>query len=92
LPELLLTRRAKEDLATLPRPIQEAVVETLTLLQADPEEMGKELRGRFRGLWSCRVGNYRVLYTIEGLKTRTRVIVRVIQHRGIDYGPRGRQA
>jgi mRNA interferase RelE/StbE len=83
LPELLLTARAKRDLTALPRTIQEAVVETLTLLGADPEEMGKQLRGRLRGLWSCRVGNYRILYTIEG--KRRRVIVRAIRHRGIAY-------
>jgi mRNA-degrading endonuclease RelE of RelBE toxin-antitoxin system len=64
------------------------VAETLTLLEADPEEMGKELRGRLRGLWSCRVGNYRVLYTIGRPKARTRVIVWAIRHRGIAYGRR----
>ncbi len=70
----------------LPRTIQEAVVETLALLEADPEETGKQLRGRLRGLWSCRVGSYRILYTIEGSKARQRVIVRAIRHRGIAYG------
>ncbi|HYZ10662.1 MAG TPA: type II toxin-antitoxin system RelE/ParE family toxin [Actinomycetota bacterium] len=83
MPELFLTARAKRDLAALPRTIQEAVVETLTLLEADPEETGKQLRGRLRGLWSCRVGNYRILYTIEG--KRPRIIVRGIRHRGIAY-------
>lgn len=80
--ELLLTARAKQDLRALPRTIREAVFETLTLLEADPEEMGKQLRGRLRGLWSCRVGNYRILYTIE---RKRRVIVRGIRHRGIAY-------
>jgi len=83
LPELLLTGRAKQDLTALPRPIQEAVVETLTLIEADPEGRGKQLRGRLRGLWSCRVGNYRILYTMEG--RRRRVIVRGIRHRGVAY-------
>lgn len=63
-------------------------METLTLLEADPKEIGKELRGRLRGLWSCRVGNYRILYTVEGMKARTRVIVRAIRHRGVAYGRR----
>jgi mRNA-degrading endonuclease RelE of RelBE toxin-antitoxin system len=60
-------------------------VETLTLLEAGPEELGNQLRGRLRGLWLCRVGNYRVLYTIEGTRTRPRVIVRAIRHRGVAY-------
>jgi addiction module RelE/StbE family toxin len=85
LPELLLTERAKQDLASLPQTIQEAVSETLTLLEAQPESAGKELRGRLRGLWSCRVGNYRILYTIEATEGRSRVIVRAIRHRGIAY-------
>jgi len=90
LAELLLTRRAQEDLAALPPVVQEAVVETLTLLEAGPEDLGKELRGRLQGLWSCRVGNYRVLYTIEGSTARSRVIVRAIKHRGVAY-PRRRR-
>ncbi|MDP9341623.1 MAG: type II toxin-antitoxin system RelE/ParE family toxin [Actinomycetota bacterium] len=83
--ELLLTRRAKEDLKALPRLVQQAVDETLTLLEAEPETLGKELRGWLLGLWSCRVGSYRILYTIEGGEARTRVVVRAIRHRGIAY-------
>ena len=86
--ELLLTHRAKEDLRALPRLVQEAVDETLTLLEADPETMGKALRGRLRGLWSCSVGSYRILYTIEGSRSRQRVIVRAIRHRGVAYPKR----
>lgn len=87
MPRLFLTHRAEQDLAALPRRIQEAVVETLTLLEADPENTGKQLRGRLRGLWSCRVGSYRILYTVEGGTARQRVIVRAIRHRGVAYGP-----
>lgn len=91
MPRLLLTERAKTDLRALPRPIQEAVVETLALLEADPEGSGKQLRGRLQGLWSSRVGNYRILYTVEGPSARSRVIIRAIRHRGIAYGtPRRR--
>jgi len=85
LPELLLTRRAKNDLAGLARILQEAVLETLTLIEANPQAEGKELRGRLRGLWSCRVGNYRILYTIDGLPKRPQVIVRTIRHRAGAY-------
>jgi len=92
LASLLLTHRAERDLAALPRTIREAVVETLTLLEADLEGMGKELRGRVRGLWACRVGNYRILYTVAGSSARQRVIVRAIRHRGVAYGrPRRRR-
>jgi mRNA interferase RelE/StbE len=81
LPELRLTRRAKRDLRDLPTSVQEAVVETLEAIAIDPEAEGRELVGRLRGLWCARVGNYRVLFTIE----RSGVIVRAIRHRGVAY-------
>jgi len=85
LAELLLTNRAKRDLTALPRPFQEAIVETLTALELQPDELGKELRGRLRGLWSCRVGNYRILHTIEKKGRGIRVIVVAIRHRAVAY-------
>jgi mRNA-degrading endonuclease RelE of RelBE toxin-antitoxin system len=85
LAELLLTRRARQDLEALPRLFQEAILDTLALLEIRPEELGKELRGRLRGLWSCRVGNYRILFTIESKGRSTRVIVRAIRHRAVAY-------
>jgi mRNA-degrading endonuclease RelE of RelBE toxin-antitoxin system len=87
LPELRLTRRATDDLRALPRPVQEAVVATLDRIALDPEAEGKELVGRLRGLWSARVGNYRVLYTIEA----PGVIVRAIRYRGVAYRGRRRR-
>jgi mRNA-degrading endonuclease RelE of RelBE toxin-antitoxin system len=82
------TRRATEDLKALPRLVQEAVDATPTLMEAEPESFGKELRGRLEGLWSCRVGSYRIPYTLEGGKARTRVVARAIRHRGIAYPKR----
>jgi mRNA-degrading endonuclease RelE of RelBE toxin-antitoxin system len=38
------------------------------------------------GLWSYRVGSYRILYTIDG----KRVIVRAIRHRAVAYRRRRR--
>jgi mRNA interferase RelE/StbE len=88
LPEVLLTRRAEEDLRALPRRVREAIAEALTLLAANPSEIGKELRGRLEGLWAARVGNYRILYTIEA--GGSRVIVRAIRHRAVVYRRRRR--
>jgi mRNA interferase RelE/StbE len=84
LPELRLTRLAKQELEALPSMTREAVFETLALIAIEPESMGKSLLGRLEGLWSARVGNYRVLYTIE----RGGVIVRAIRHRGVAYRKR----
>jgi mRNA interferase RelE/StbE len=87
LPELRLTRRAKSDLLELPDAVREAVLESLTLIERDPEAIGKRLVGRMKGLWSARVGNYRILYTSE----RSGVIVRAIRHRAVAYRPREKQ-
>jgi mRNA interferase RelE/StbE len=66
--------------------VWEAVLETLDAIGDEPERAGKQLVGRLRGLWSARVGNYRVLYTIEdGV-----VIARAIRHRAVAYRRRRR--
>lgn len=80
-----LTRRARQDLEALPAAVREAVLETLAAIGIAPETAGKQLVGRLRGLWSARVGNYRVLYTIEDQG----VIIRAIRHRAVAY-PRRR--
>lgn len=81
-----LTRRARNDLEALPETVREAVLETLTLIGAEPECAGKRLVGRLEGLRSARVGNYRVLYTVEG----GGVTVRAIRHRAVAYRRRRR--
>lgn len=84
LPEPRLTRRARRDLETLPETVRGAVVETLIAIGRELEGAGRPLVGRLRGLWSARVGNYRVLYTIE----KAGVIIRAIRHRAVAYPPR----
>ena len=81
MPDVQLTRRAKNDLADLPATVREAVLETLDLISREPETAGKQLVGRMKGLWSARVGNYRVLYTIEASQS----IIRAIRHRAVAY-------
>ena len=81
MPELRLTRRAKQDLQALPAAVREAVLESLALIAIEPESVGRRLLGRLEGLWSARVGNYRVLDTIE----ERGIIVRAIQHRAVAY-------
>lgn len=67
--------------------MREAVLATLDRIAIEPELSGKRLVGRLEGLWSARVGNYRVLYTIEA----EGVIVRAVRHRGVAYGHRQRR-
>lgn len=58
---------------------------TLVLVQADPWQAGKPLRGELRGVWSAKVGSYRVLYTIEGPEAGATVVVRGVKHRALAY-------
>lgn len=87
MPELRLARRAKRDLEALPEAVVGAVLETLELLAVDPESHGKKLVGRLEGLWSARVGNYRVLYTVGPHG----IVVRAIRHRAVAYRARRRR-
>jgi mRNA interferase RelE/StbE len=85
LPELRLTRHARDELALVPASLREAVLATLEAIALAPDQAGKRLVGRLANLWSARVGSYRVLYTIE----KRHVVVRSIRHRAVAY--RGRR-
>lgn len=87
MPELRLTRRAKDDLQALPEAVREAVLETLTMLEGEPEGAAKRLLGRLEGIWWARVGSYRILCTIES----SGVVVRAIRHRAVAYRRRRRR-
>lgn len=90
MPEVVLTREARENLDALPPVLREAVSETIIGLALDPMAAGKPLVGRLRGRWSAAVGNYRVLYTIDVSPASTRVTVRAIRHRAVAYRTRRR--
>jgi mRNA interferase RelE/StbE len=89
-PRLVLTRRAQEQIADLPDGVRDAVGLSLDRLAVDPE-FGKALLGRLEGLRSTRVGNYRILYTLEGTAASLTVVVRSVRHRAIAYGRRRRR-
>jgi mRNA-degrading endonuclease RelE of RelBE toxin-antitoxin system len=82
---VFLTRQATSDFEALPARLQDPVWNTLTELEIDPEAAGKPLLGRLKGLWSARVGSYRVGYSIEGSSRSPKVIARAIKHRSVAY-------
>jgi mRNA interferase RelE/StbE len=83
LARLVLARRARRDLLELGWPLIDAIEDSLGLLERDPFA-GYALRGKLRGLYSLRVGTYRILYQLtEGGKT---IRVVAIRHRAISYG------
>ena len=86
-----LTREATRHFDTLPPRLQGPVLNSLTDLEIDPHVAGKPLFGRLKGLWSARIGNYRLIYYIEGRKRSPQVIVRAIQHLASVYEHRRRR-
>lgn len=79
---LVLARRARRDLLELSWPLIDAIEDALGLLERDPFA-GYPLRGKLRGLYSLRVGSYRILYQLtEGGKT---IRVAAIRHRSTSY-------
>jgi Cytotoxic translational repressor of toxin-antitoxin stability system len=83
-----LTRQATRHFEALPANLQDPVLNILTDLEMDPESAGKPLLGRLKGLWSARVGSYRVIYSVEGTSRSPKVIVRAIKHRATAYTQR----
>jgi mRNA interferase RelE/StbE len=79
---VVLTRSARQALHALDYPLAEAVVESVSLLERDPGA-GYRLRGRLQGLWSLRVGSYRVIYESRDHGTAVRVVA--IRHRAEAY-------
>ena len=84
---VFLSRTARDALAALDFLRADAVLDALSELERDPGA-GYELRGRLAGLWSYRVGVYRIIYELRDTKT---VRVVAIRHRGQAYESDPRQ-
>lgn len=84
---VFLARSDRDALAELDFLRADAVLDALGELERDPE-VGYELRGRLSGLWSYRVGVYRIIYERRDTKT---VRVVAIRHRGQAYETDPRQ-
>jgi mRNA interferase RelE/StbE len=82
LARLVLARRARRELLELSWPLIDAIEDALGLLEREPGA-GHALRGKLRGLYSLRVGAYRILYqlTDDGQTIR----VAAIRHRAVAY-------
>lgn len=75
---LLIKRVAEKQLARLPRKDKERVWKAITCLSKDPF-FGKKLDGELEGVYSLRVGTYRVLYEIY--HDRVLIVVLTVGHR-----------
>jgi mRNA interferase RelE/StbE len=63
--KVVVSKSAEKDLALLPKSVVTKIVSVLLLLESNPRPNGcKKLKG-FANLWRVRVGNYRIIYSID---------------------------
>ncbi|MCZ6676841.1 MAG: type II toxin-antitoxin system RelE/ParE family toxin [Candidatus Poribacteria bacterium] len=73
-----MTPRAERNLGRLDRQVMGRIAQRIDALAQQPQ-LGKLLKGRLRGKWSLRVGDYRVIYRLNTVQRQ--VIVEDIGHR-----------
>ncbi|MGH9649786.1 MAG: type II toxin-antitoxin system RelE family toxin [Terriglobales bacterium] len=76
--------RALKELEKLERTVQRRIVSLLQRLQGggDPRKSGKPLHGERAGLWRYRIGNYRIICSVEDTASIFRVM-RVGHRKGV---------
>ena len=61
-----ITKHALKELIALPIKVSTQITKAIDSLEKNPRPIGsKKLKGETDYLWRIRVGNYRVIYTIE---------------------------
>jgi mRNA interferase RelE/StbE len=80
LARLVVARRARRELLELNWPLIDAIEDALGLLEREPQA-GHALQGKLRGLYSLRVGAYRILYQLTDAGQTVRVAA--IRHRAV---------
>ena len=81
--EIVFARSARKELQALSHAVAKRILDKVELLTLNPRPSGcKKLRGH-SSLWRIRVGEYRVIYSIDD---NSRVVdVSVVRHRGEAY-------
>lgn len=81
--EIVFARSARKELQAVSTTLAERIIEKIELLASNPRPSGcKKLRGH-SSLWRIRVGEYRVIYSIDD---NNRVVdVSIVRHRNEAY-------
>ncbi|MGB9675839.1 MAG: type II toxin-antitoxin system RelE family toxin [Candidatus Bathyarchaeales archaeon] len=74
--EIRFTPRFLKSIKALDRKIQARIIREINTLKTNPY-VGKPLRGEWKGVYSLRIGDYRVLYQIK----KNEVFLLVVGHR-----------
>ena len=80
--KLLFLKEAAEEFKKLDKAVQRIIKEKLEILAKNPELLKnniKPLKGKYKGLYRLKVGNYRVIYRLE--KEKITILVIRIGHR-----------
>lgn len=74
-------KKAKKEFANLDKPTQKQIDKFLLKLMksANPRQLGEPLKGNLKSFWRYRVGNYRLICTIQD--NIVTVLVLRVQHR-----------
>lgn len=70
------TKQALQDIKALPRFIKKQVQTAIDNLASDPTREGLELERELKGLWSCHVGDYRIICEVQ-----PRILIYAVGHR-----------
>ena len=68
-----------KDLKKLSSPIRQKAIQIIEKVLALDPYVGRPLTGPYKGLWKYRVGDYRIVYTIE--ERRLVIFVLRVRHR-----------
>jgi len=74
--EVKFTPRFLKEIKDLDRTVQVRILREINILKTNPY-VGKPLRGEWKGVFSLRIGDYRILYQIK----RNEVFLLVVGHR-----------
>jgi mRNA interferase RelE/StbE len=77
--KIIFAPRAKKQISKLPAHIKSRIGDTLMSVIAKDPFIGKALKAELEGLYSYRIGDYRIIYSI--LKTKLIVQVVKVMHR-----------
>ncbi|MCA9917618.1 MAG: type II toxin-antitoxin system RelE/ParE family toxin [Anaerolineales bacterium] len=80
MPPVVFTSQAEENLAKLDKQIAQRILKKIRWLVENVGTITPEpLTGQFQGVYKLRVGDYRVLYTLED--EQDLIVIRLIKHR-----------
>ena len=78
--KIIFTREFLKKIKKLERETQIRIFKNIKMLEENPY-LGKRLRGRLSGLFSYRIGDYRIIYQIS----ESQIIIRTVGHRKSIY-------